>query len=439
MSRPSVRARLRSHRLSLAVLLSVFVHATLFVWAVHSSDPSGAHVVAEDDEVQPPPIELEFVELDFERATPSPAAPAAASPSAVKRERRAPQPAPKRKEADEPGGPPTLPSEQPPEAVAESSSSTPPPEEAPPPRLESLVPRGHFIVGGPRTRGTSSQDAPGSWLGSTGRTVANDGPPDEATRRAQAEGRAREAMARVDGWAKDDLATLRVRNGATDDYFRELGNELERLAQVERPLTIDVKQGLQRVVEGYKLNLQQYGATGSPIMPEGLGDQRNHLDVPDPNRGHQLAAATADQYARVQELARRFGAGELVVIVELVQDAAGRVTGLVIARSSGDPLFDAHIQRIAQGMNPLEGMPDHVAARNPHGVRTTWEFRGRYNFRKKLRQMDVNDAGDAAYIAAMGLGSLFAGGAFDEVTGDIYIVDVRDPKFEVRATLLRLY
>ncbi len=300
------------------------------------------------------------------------------------------------------------------------------------------MPRGDFIVGAPRRRDDAAGRS-GDWLGSTGRTVTNEGPVDEGTRRAQAEARAREAMARVDGWAKDDLASLRVQNGATDDYFRELGRELERLAQVERPLQLDVKAGLHRVVEGYLLDVEQYGATGAPHMPEGTGQQRHRFDVPDPNRGHQMAAATADQYERVQELARRLGAGELVVIVELVQDARGRVTGLVIAQSSGDPLFDAHIQRIAQQMGTHEGMPDHVAARSPHGVRTTWEFRGRYSFRKKLSQMDVKNAGDAAYLAAVGLGSLLMGGAFDEVTGDVYIIDVRDPKFVVRSTLLRLY
>ena len=87
----------------------------------------------------------------------------------------------------------------------------------------------------------------------------------------------------------------------------------------------------------------------------------------------------------------------------------------------------------------LPGVPDHMAARSPSGVRTTWEFRGRYSFKKKLREMDVNNPGDAAYLAAMGLGSLLAGGAFEESTLDVYIIDIRDPRFEVRSRLLRLY
>jgi hypothetical protein len=53
--------------------------------------------------------------------------------------------------------------------------------------------------------------------------------------------------------------------------------------------------------------------------------------------------------------------------------------------------------------------------------------------------MKVESPADAAYLAAAGLGALLAGGGFDEVTGDIYVIDLRDPKFQVSATLLRLY
>ena len=151
-----------------------------------------------------------------------------------------------------------------------------------------------------------------------------------------------------------------------------------------------------------------------------------------------MAAATEDQYARVQEHLQRFGGSELVMVIELSQDALGRVVAVRMLKSSGDRLFDQHIIGVAND-GEFPGVPDHVAARSPSGVRTTWEFRGRYNFKKKLRDLNVNNPGDAAYLAVMGLASLLAGGAFEESTLDVYVIDVRDPRFEVQSKLLRLY
>ncbi len=298
-------------------------------------------------------------------------------------------------------------------------------------RLKTLVPGGDFAV-----RLDPVPGAEAIAQGSRGVTVQNDGPPSESELRAGREATARVVKRRIEGWAADDLAEWRTRSGAVDDYFRVLGNALEAIAQVERPLALDVTAGLQRMADGYLKDVAQYGATGSPHLP--AGDLPHHTSVPDPQGLHAHAAAAADQNARVRETLERMGM-ELVVVVELTQDAAGRVRDLVVLRPSGDPLFDAHIQRVAKKLDGLEGLPDHVAARNPHGVRTTWEFRGTYDFRKKLRDMDVENPADAAYLAAVGLGSLIAGGSFDEVTGDIYVIDVRDPKFKVRAKLLRLY
>ncbi len=302
------------------------------------------------------------------------------------------------------------------------------------PRLRTLIPDGARLLGmlDPSAPALAPEDRRGS-----GRTVYNTGEPDEATRRAQAEAAAAEAGSLVEGWSRDVIAEVRVRDGAVDDYFRVLGDELERRAQVERPLEVKLKEGVQSIVAGYFKDLGTYGATGSPTRPAGLGDLDEHFDVADPKGMHQTSAEMADQYARVQEYLQRFGA-ELVIIVELDQDALGRVVAVRVLKASGDRLFDQHIVKVAHA-GEFPGVPDHVAARSPAGIRTTWEFRGRYNFKKKLRELDVKNPADAAYLAAMGVGSLLAGGAFEESTLDVYILDVRDPRFEVRSKLLRLY
>jgi outer membrane biosynthesis protein TonB len=410
--------RSRHRRIVWPLAGSLVVHALVCIaLMLHRPEPRPAVDAAR------PPVVVEFLQSEpppKEVDTPANPEPPAAPPRRLPPQPRAQAVGPSADEADPASPSPAA------DGAAERVAEAP---RGPGPRLRTLLPSAGLMDG------WAVADAAPERSG--GRTLTNGGPPSEADQARERNAQARAGERRVDGWARDEVASQRVRVAAVDHYFSQLGRALERAAQVERPPELDVAQGARRALNAYRANLEHYGATGAPVTPGGAPPGQRM--PPDPNGRHEVVAALAEQHARNQELMRRFGAGELIVIVELAQDAQGRVTELVVVRGSGDAAFDARVAQLASLMEPVEGIPDHVAARSPNGIRTTWEFRGRYEFRKKLRDLNVDNPADAAYLAAAGVGSLLAGGGFDEVSGDIYVIDLRDPKFQVRATLLRLY
>jgi hypothetical protein len=191
-------------------------------------------------------------------------------------------------------------------------------------------------------------------------------------------------------------------------------------------------------VNRYFRELQTFGSTGSPEVLTGLGSQSEHTLIPDPEGRHLVEARSIEQARRLENYLQRASGNELVVVLELFQDPTGRVVKAELVEASGDKLFDEHILDITRA-GDFPGVPKHVVARSRGAVHSTWEFRGRYNFRKKLRELRAENPADAALIALEGLGSLLTGLPFDETTGDIYVLDFRDPRFDVRSKLLRLY
>jgi TonB family protein len=406
----------------LGLAVSLVLHGAALTWLPVAPEQEASWVVSPP---QGSEVTVELVEL------PQPASQVTSPEVEVERDGRANTP-PRMKRAlvheDRPqaGSPDGVTPSRP---GAQTGSGLEPQAGAEAPRLRTLLPDGAAVFGdwGP----------PANSPGSAGRTIINQGPPTAQEQRARAEASARQVGQRVTAWARDDLAEVRVRSGAADHYFREVGKAMERLAQLERPHAFDLQGGVQRNMRSYLHELESYGATGAPGPPPPGSPGRT--GQPDPQGMHHIAEATAEQSRRLRHMIDQFAGNDLVVVMELVQDAQGRIHQVRVVQSSGDAAFDEHLAQVAARMDLLPGMPDHVVARSPDGVRTTWEFRGRYSFLKKLREMEMNNVGDAAYLAAMGLGSLLAGLPFEETTLDLYVIDVRDPKFTVRSRLLRLY
>jgi hypothetical protein len=72
---------------------------------------------------------------------------------------------------------------------------------------------------------------------------------------------------------------------------------------------------------------------------------------------------------------------------------------------------------------------------HPEGIRSLWAVEGRVVYLKKLRDLKGEDAW---YTAAMGAAGVLSG-TFEETTGDVYVIDLRNPRFVVRPRLLRVY
>ncbi|MBX5483295.1 MAG: TonB C-terminal domain-containing protein [Myxococcaceae bacterium] len=272
-----------------------------------------------------------------------------------------------------------------------------------------------------------------------GRTIVNDGTDPsrspEASRAAAAE-----AEARVWAWIDDMLAERRAQTGAVDAYFHDLRAALEAKADFKLPLAVDVKRDLEQAVASYLAAAEAYGRTGNP-----------GLDVPDPALAPvpiddgRLGIARAREQLFVQTSGVRkaiegvYGV-EPVAIVELRQAPDGHLLEATLLQGSGNPQFDREVMAsVPAGVAAAPALPDRVRTTHPKEIRTVWAFRGKFILRKKLRNLQVTSPRDAAYLAAMSALSLFSGAPFEESTMDLYVFDLANPGFEVKATLLRQY
>jgi hypothetical protein len=126
-----------------------------------------------------------------------------------------------------------------------------------------------------------------------------------------------------------------------------------------------------------------------------------------------------------------------MAVVDIRQTAQGKLVDLSLVKSSGNPLFDKFVLKSAP--TAIESLPEAPANRpgiHPDGIRSTWAFEGRVTYKKKLSDMKLDK--DGWYLAGMLPLSLLAG-SFDEVTGVVEVVDLRNPEFVCKVRLLRVY
>ena len=243
---------------------------------------------------------------------------------------------------------------------------------------------------------------------------------------------------RVQTFVDDDLAKLRVENGLVHPYFSSIRAALEK--QMEKAPVFDVKSTGKRLAQAYLKQAQSYGASGTTRPPTGPKDREP------PTASERLAAISQGNPA--QDSMRRFlQAGEamqqladpapdLQIILELQQSAEGELRSVKVVEPSGNKAFDTFVlDAVPPSLAKLAPPPTEAMGVHPNGIRTLWAVEGRVVYLRHLKELQGQDAW---YIAsAAGLGVL--SGRFEETTGDIYVIDLRNPKFVCRPKLLKVW
>ncbi len=244
--------------------------------------------------------------------------------------------------------------------------------------------------------------------------------------------------ARVQGFAEDDLATLRVENGLVHPYFSEIRAALEK--QMEKPPFFDVKSNVRRIAQNYLAQAQSYGATGTTRGPTGAQGR----EPPTPaerlqaiSRGNP-AHDSMRAFLQAGEAMQRFAEppADLVIVLELQQAADGQLRSVQVVEPSGNKAFDKYVlDSVPPSLARLAPPPEKALGVHKDGIRTLWAVEGRVVYLRHLKELEGQDAWYIASAAGLGLLS----GRFEETTGDIYVVDLRNPKFVCRPRLLKVW
>lgn len=327
------------------------------------------------------------------------------------------------------------------EPVADTGEST-----ASAPRALNLTPRALAD-----SRGDASID-PG------GRTIRNDG--SDATAGLLLEEEAR-VGGRVQAWATEDMASLRVDGGSKSTYFVELKNAFEEavrrsgLPKPDRSAFEDARKIAEGSAREGGAMVRRYAQTGNPNAARSAEerdvdhrvDQNAYVLAARPmvtgEPEHRAASAQVaqaiGQASALNRLVAQIGASSLKAIVQVEQRRSdGKLNSAEVVQSSGNELFDELvIQAAFDAVENLPPPPPGATGTHADLVRTVWEFAGRLQYRKKLR--DIAPADRALAIAAGILSAPLAGLPFEETTGDVYLPDFANPQLDCSAKLLKLY
>lgn len=269
---------------------------------------------------------------------------------------------------------------------------------------------------------------------------------------------------RVDGFARAATSAARVRGGLPDPLYGAMGAAL-RDATAEVPKFIDtnsVKEVGEAFANSWQAGAERYGATGAPYSePEGRLESLEKPSAlaeavakgsPDGIALSQFFAAGA----RLQEFADGRAGAELFALVEIRQQGSGAVDSVTLLKPSGVVPFDRWVTERANGV--AAGFSTDAGARaKPY--RSVWRFDGIVTFRRKLNLSEL-DARAAVGMLSMAALSLLSGignttppqaggeprdlgprmpafvGRFDELTGEVDMVDLTNPQYDCRVTLL---
>jgi hypothetical protein len=414
---------MRRSRLGWAGLFSVLLHAALLA-LLWEHEP----VRQVSAPQQPPPLVVEVLSSPPKPPAPAPAPPPSPPPPATTRHE---QPRPIRRPPP-PESPPAMPARPPkaapPSAPTPPATSTPPPDaplaqETEPPSLVPPTPQGGWSV-------------PESSEPSHGHTLHPDDP-SLSPEALAAEEKAR-VTDRVQTFAEDDLATLRVENGLVHPYFSEIRAALEK--QMEKPPLFDVQGTGQRIAQNYLAQAQRFGATGTTRGPPGSRGR----EPPTPserleaisrgNPAHDSMRAFLQAGEAMQQLAEP--APDLVIVLELQQEANGQLRSVQVVEPSGNKAFDKYVlDSVPPSLARLAPPPEKALGTHKNGIRTLWAVEGRVVYLRHLKELEGQDAWYMATAAGLGLLS----GRFEETNGDIYVIDLRNPKFVVRPRLMKVW
>jgi hypothetical protein len=242
----------------------------------------------------------------------------------------------------------------------------------------------------------------------------------------------------VQTFAEDELAKLRVENGLVPQYFSQIRTALEK--QMEKPPLFDVKSTGKRLAQAWLHQAESYGATGTTSRPKGPKGREpptpsERLEsVSHGNPAHDSMRAFLQAGEAMQQLAEP--EPDLVIVLELQQEPNGQLRSVQVVEPSGNKAFDTYVldsvpPALAKaGVPPEQGLGVH-----PEGIRTLWAVEGRVVYLRHLSELKGQDAWYVASAAGLGVLS----GRFDETSGDVYVIDLRNPHFVCRPRLLKLW
>jgi hypothetical protein len=210
--------------------------------------------------------------------------------------------------------------------------------------------------------------------------------------------------------------------------------------QMENSPLFDVKSNGQRIAKAYLKQAERYGATGAVGRTRSPGDREpptapERLDAlvnGDPQHNSMRAFVQAGE--AIQQFAGP--PPDLVIVLELQQGADGQLRSVLVKEPSGNKAFDSYVLgAVPPALAKLTPPPDKALGVHKEGIRTLWAVEGRVVYLRKLSELEGQDAWYVA--AAASLGAL--AGRFEETTGEVYVIDLRNPKFVCRPRLLRVW
>ncbi len=283
---------------------------------------------------------------------------------------------------------------------------------------------------------------------SRGRTVRPEDLPGEDELRADEEHR---VTARVEGFLKRDLAYARARGGLPDPEYGALGAAL-RDATKDVPQFVDVNSPKaigSSFMQSYLSAAENYGRTGAPYAePEGrLERMELPSEIDRAAAGGSAEAIRMKEFfgagARLQEFADGRGGVEIYTLLELRQTQAGDVESVELLRPSGLTPFDTWVMEQANGARVVLTW-DAGARAKP--LRSVWRFDAILTFRRKVKASQLDARAVLSMLGSLGLGALsgigggarmpVAAGRFDEMTGEVDLVDLTNPTYDCKVTLL---
>jgi hypothetical protein len=158
-------------------------------------------------------------------------------------------------------------------------------------------------------------------------------------------------------------------------------------------------------------------------------------------RNKSTEAAIEGLRARAQagEQLQKLGGGggnKLIVTLELHQALDGTLREVKLVSRSGNKAYDAYVlAAVPPSLAKLAPPPEDARGVRPDGIHTLWEVEGRVVYLRKLKDLEGQDAWYMAAAAAAGV----LAGRFEETTGEIEVIDFRNPRFVLKPKLLRVY
>ncbi|WP_244982320.1 TonB C-terminal domain-containing protein, partial [Corallococcus exercitus] len=244
---------------------------------------------------------------------------------------------------------------------------------------------------------------------------------------------------RVQGIVDERRARDRVDTGRIHPYFGQLRAQLEK--QMDAPPLFDMPSFPKQLLYSYAEKARQFGATGSPgSMPgprqapkPGELIARRARNEPGYNRLRGLTQAGEE----LQDFAHGVSTMKLVVTLELLQGADGTLREVKLISRSGNRAYDDYVlQSVPPALAKFPAPPSDAMGVHTDGIRSVWAVEGRVVYARKLS--DMKQGTDNVYLAALAAAGFLAGN-FEETTGEVYVIDLRNPHFECRSRLLRVY